>query len=111
VRRAALPERGARFITPRGKVITDVFDSEFFEESVVLSPGDRAVLYTDGVIEARNEHNEFFGEARFIRTLLRLRHEKPDSLCDDLIRELDSFVGESSSFEDDITLVMLEYTG
>ncbi len=101
----------AGFIVPRGRVITDVFGSEFIEETAVLSPGDRIVLYTDGVIEARNDKNELFGESSFVRMLLNRRHEKPEAVCNTVLRELGMFVGEHAGFEDDITMVVLDYTG
>ena len=88
-----------------------MFDSEFFEESAVLSPGDRVVFYTDGVIEARNDKNELFGESRFVSLLISLRSQRPETVCDTVLRELGMFTGERAGFEDDITMVVLDYTG
>ena len=44
--------------------------SESFKEaSVQLEPGDTLLLYTDGVTEARDEHNELFEQYRISRAL------------------------------------------
>jgi acyl dehydratase len=36
-----------------------------------LEPGDRVVMFTDGVVEARSPHDEFFGEQRLVDLLTR----------------------------------------
>jgi serine phosphatase RsbU (regulator of sigma subunit) len=42
---------------------------EIAEES--LEPGDSVVLYTDGVVEARDESGEFFGQQRLVDFVTR----------------------------------------
>jgi hypothetical protein len=47
-------------------------DIRLAESSIQLAPGDCVVLYTDGITEAANEHNELYGEHRlsaFLSTL------------------------------------------
>lgn len=44
-------------------------DCEFDQQHVRLGPGDRVLLYTDGLVEAPNEHAEQFGEVRLRNTL------------------------------------------
>ena len=39
-------------------------ETEYTETSVTLEVGDRLTLYTDGLVEARNEQGEMFGFAR-----------------------------------------------
>ncbi len=39
-------------------------DTEFASASVTLQPGDRLVLYTDGVTEAENAREQEYGEER-----------------------------------------------
>ena len=41
-------------------------DSQWTTQTIGLEPGDRVVLYTDGVTEAQNAHGEFFGEGRLL---------------------------------------------
>lgn len=42
----------------------------YYESAVCLSPGDRLVLFTDGVTETRNPRGEFFGDSRLDETLI-----------------------------------------
>jgi len=44
-------------------------DCEFDQQHVALVTGDRVLLYTDGLVEATNEHAEQFGEVRLRNTL------------------------------------------
>ena len=39
-------------------------DAEYVQVSHPLDPGDRLVLYTDGISEAMNEKNELYGFRR-----------------------------------------------
>src|SRR6185369_15008073 len=47
----------------------------FREHTVAFHPGDRLVLYSDGLIEAIDDDGEPFGFDRFERTLLDHGHE------------------------------------
>lgn len=47
---------------------------EFQEASLMLAPGDRLYLYTDGVTEAANDRDEELGQRRFCDTLEQSRH-------------------------------------
>ncbi len=44
-------------------------DCAFDQQHVALVTGDRVLLYTDGLVEATNEHAEQFGEVRLRNTL------------------------------------------
>jgi sigma-B regulation protein RsbU (phosphoserine phosphatase) len=52
-----------RELGPRG-VLLGRFDAQYESETIALQGGDRVVVYTDGVTEARNARGEEFGEAR-----------------------------------------------
>jgi len=56
---------GERVMLERGGTVIGVLeDAEFEEAAIDLTPGDRVLLYTDGISEAANEAGEMFGEER-----------------------------------------------
>jgi serine phosphatase RsbU (regulator of sigma subunit) len=77
------------------------------EKETVLSPGDCALFYTDGLIEAHNPHGEMYGTPR-LRNLLSERPEGGQGLHATLMEELERFTGEGWEQEDDVTLLTLE---
>jgi sigma-B regulation protein RsbU (phosphoserine phosphatase) len=78
----------------------------FEEKSVLLNRGDRILLYTDGITEARNERGEFFGPQRLCDLFRGYRHDPPQAVVDKLLGELCAFCGDTAC-EDDVTLVVL----
>ena len=75
-----------------------------------LEPGDRIVLYTDGVTEAQNEAGEFFGRAR-LREAVRGADGAGCPEMHAAIQKaiLDFTAGAEQA--DDLTLVVMEYRG
>ena len=56
---------GSRMTLEKGGTVVGIMDAlSFDEETVPLVPGDRLVIYTDGITEAANERNELFEEHR-----------------------------------------------
>ncbi len=74
---------------------------------ITLGETNRVFLYTDGVIECRNPGGELFGYERIRDFLLSTKNKTPGECVDILMRELESFSGESS-FEDDITVFIMD---
>jgi len=75
------------------------------EKEIVVDAGDRALLYSDGLVEAHDPQGEMFGFPR-LRALVA-EHGEERSLEEALLEELYSFVGEGWEQEDDITLLTL----
>ncbi|MEN8132969.1 MAG: SpoIIE family protein phosphatase [Pseudomonadota bacterium] len=80
---------------------------EFEEKSASLQKGDIVLLYTDGIIEAQNQEDEFFGRSRLNDLLVAHRQCAPQKVISEIIHELQSF-SQSSSFSDDISMVVLK---
>ena len=88
-----------------------LFDDEIYEqETIKLKPGDRIFMYTDGVNEAENKDNKFFGTERLEKLLI----ENSDKIGRDLIESIKSgiagFVGGAHQ-SDDITMLVLTVFG
>jgi sigma-B regulation protein RsbU (phosphoserine phosphatase) len=75
-------------------------------QSVQLEPGDRLVLYTDGLIEAMDSRNEQFSLERVLSLLEAGAGSSNESLCNTLIEAAQRF---AISQLDDITVVVLRY--
>ena len=82
----------------------------FEEEEIPLDPGDRIVLYTDGVIEYEKTDLEFYGEERFNAVIKRSAGLSIDALSEAIMEDLMTF-GEGAAPRDDITLLAIESKG
>jgi sigma-B regulation protein RsbU (phosphoserine phosphatase) len=73
---------------------------------VTLAPGDLLVLYSDGIPEAVNDKEEFYGEERLRELLLKARQRPLTEIVAALKADLDIFTGEVPS-ADDVTTLMI----
>lgn len=78
----------------------------FDERHLILEPGDRLLLYTDGATETQNAQGEFFGEQRLCQAFTAQRGQSPEVALGNLLEELREFRG-SGAFADDISMVAL----
>jgi serine phosphatase RsbU (regulator of sigma subunit) len=84
--------------------------SAYRNAELSLAPGDRILLYTDGVTEARNGTEEDFGDER-LRELAGAGDMTPDVFADELLRRLKAWRGRGEGFEDDVTVVIVGLAG
>ena len=76
-------------------------------ESVPWKSGDDLlVLFTDGIIDARNAAGEHLGEAVILQTLAQHRTKRPSEIVDRVFDVLKAHTGETPLL-DDLTLVVL----
>jgi len=89
-----------------GGAVLGVFATRNYEMgSAQLSPGDRVILFTDGVTEACNLAGEEFGEARLLRLLEDQRTLSADELQAKILAVVSEFSG--GLWQDDATLLVL----
>jgi sigma-B regulation protein RsbU (phosphoserine phosphatase) len=81
--------------------------SKFEEQEIELDPGDLLVTYSDGVTEARNESDEFFGDQRLRSIVAASAGISPDRVGERILTEVDTFVGEAPR-SDDLSLVIIK---
>jgi len=96
---------------PRGSPALGLMKtSKFHEQEIELDPGDLLVVYSDGVTEARNERNEFFGDQRLISIITKSRGFSPETVGEKILSEVDMFAGDAPR-SDDLSLVVMKRWG
>lgn len=70
----------------------------------------RLFVYTDGVPEAQNEKEEFFGTDRMVDALNQCKDMSPKDTINHVKKAVDDFVGNAEQF-DDTTLLSFVYKG
>jgi serine phosphatase RsbU (regulator of sigma subunit) len=87
-------------------VLLGVFpDPVLVNQQLDLNPGDAVVLYTDGVIEARNEAGEEFGLERLAELLSTCGGRSAEGIARRIERSVLDHRGERT--EDDVAIVVL----
>jgi len=76
------------------------------ERTVHLSPGDMLILYTDGLTEAQNEQQEFFGENRLLAIGQAGVGHPAQDILEAIMAQAHQFVGDAPQ-SDDITLAVV----
>lgn len=79
---------------------------------ISLSPGDKILLYTDGVNEMRNAQGQLYGEEALERDFTALvqaaqEQSEPFNLLDAFMLQLSDFT-EGHPLEDDVSVVLIE---
>ncbi|RNC84498.1 MAG: hypothetical protein ED557_05830 [Balneola sp.] len=89
-----------------GMVKDEVFNKVMDEETIELAKGDTLILYTDGITEAQNESEQFYGEDRLLNLLKRENAGSAAELRKLIIEDVRTFIGNARQY-DDMTLVVL----
>lgn len=93
-----------------GLVIGARATMSYTDYEIVLKPGDKIFVYTDGVAEASNSKKELFGTDRMVEALNKKPDVAPEELLALVREEVDAFVKNAEQF-DDLTMLCLEYHG
>lgn len=87
--------------------VLGLFEDETFSQTTLkLQPGDSLYLYTDGVNEAVNTENRFYGTNRLEEALRRYRPSLTKSLLQHMEESVHGFSGGAAQ-NDDITMLSL----
>ena len=73
-----------------------------------IRPGDRFLLYTDGLIEPENAIGDSFGEARLEQVIRMNQSRSPSAFADQLLAEIRLWQPATSTQQDDITLIVID---
>jgi serine phosphatase RsbU (regulator of sigma subunit) len=81
-------------------------DTQFETRTLRIAPGESAILYTDGVTDARNSSGELFGDARLKDLLSACTELDADATADAIENGVTEFQGHQSA-HDDIAILVL----
>lgn len=91
-------------------VIGAMEDRDYKEYELMLAPGDKLFVYTDGLPEATDSGEKMFGTDRMIAALNKNPDASPELILKDVRRAVDEFVKDAEQF-DDLTMLCMEYDG
>jgi sigma-B regulation protein RsbU (phosphoserine phosphatase) len=83
-------------------------ESEYPLCEMAILPGDRFLLYTDGVSEPENALGDSFGEFKFEQVIRNNQSRPPSELLDQLLTEIRQWQPASATQHDDITLIVID---
>jgi phosphoserine phosphatase RsbU/P len=92
-------------LTSGGAVLGVLPAGGYESGTVALGAGDRLILYTDGITEARSEDDEEFGDERLLALAVEHRACSAPALQARLVDAVSTFTGRR--FTDDATLIVL----
>ncbi len=110
---AAGAERQVQILVPDGMVVGlkldngEMFERHLVEETIPLQAGDLYLLFTDGISEAMNAHDDLFGEARLGQLVEAHAHLPSEELRERMLREIAAFVGDAPQ-HDDMTMILVK---
>jgi sigma-B regulation protein RsbU (phosphoserine phosphatase) len=87
----------------------DIFTNAIEEIRYSFEKGDVFLFLSDGLTDARNTKMEEFGLERLADIVIDNSDKSSKNLCDEIIREVNEYAGETGQF-DDITAVVVKVT-
>ena len=88
-----------------------VMDGTHYREyELDIAPGDRLLVYTDGIPEAINENEEEYGLNRLLDVINANKDSSQENLIKYIRQDIWAFVGTADQF-DDVTMLGIRYIG
>ena len=109
----AIKRPGGRFALLKDKhgfVIGGMDGVKYSEYELMIEPGAKLFLYTDGIPEATDAADAMFGTGQMLDALNKEPDAAPQQILDNIRDAVDRFVGEAEQF-DDLTMLCIEYKG
>jgi phosphoserine phosphatase RsbU/P len=93
-------------IIENGLILAISESATFTQLTHSLKPDDRLILYTDGIIEARDAQRKFFGEDNLNKIVLMTAAESPAEAANQILTKVGQW---SKSQDDDLTVIVCDY--
>ena len=95
-------------ISENGMLLAAVDGATYQSKSLPLQSGDRLLLYTDGLVEARNAGGKLFGDQSLAAELKGSARMSPSETVDHLV---DTVQRWARSQDDDLTVLVCDFVG
>lgn len=95
-------------IESNGLLFGVALDSEYPVCNLAVAPGDRFLVYTDGLVEPENAGGEPFGDRRLEEVVRDHRAQPASELMQQLLSALRNWQPSATSQQDDITLIIVD---
>ncbi len=105
--------RQVRSIIPKncnGGILGVQIESAFHCEKFPFLPGERVILYTDGLTEVYNQVGKEWGKRGLTRSLEEMSQLATQAIKDGMLQASVNFNAKGNEFGDDVTIVVLENT-
>jgi sigma-B regulation protein RsbU (phosphoserine phosphatase) len=84
-------------------------DMMLSESQMSYIPGNiRLILYTDGLIEAKNKSEEMYGVERLTKCCFNTLDVPPEQAVDLILFDQKNFSGDTTAPDDDITILVID---
>ena len=93
-----------------GFVLGGMEGMKYREYELLLEPGARLFVYTDGVPEAADEGEKLFGTDRLLTALHEAENGTPEDVLHKVEESVHAFVGNAAQF-DDLTMLCVQFHG
>lgn len=88
--------------------LKDLYEIAYEDKELHTNPGEKLFIYTDGLIEMRNDKKEQYSSERFRQLILNSSQTASELMIYNIRRDLKLFAGDREP-EDDITLLCVEF--
>lgn len=91
-----------------GIIRNDSYERHIKNQFYDYNPGDVMVIYTDGIVEARNAEQDEYGEDRLLQMLEKTYYLEAGEIKDQILVDLDEF-SRGQPMHDDQTLLVIKF--
>ncbi|MBS1805995.1 MAG: serine/threonine-protein phosphatase [Acidobacteria bacterium] len=95
-------------VSENGMLLAAVDNALYESKSMPLKTGDRLLLYTDGIVEARNDAGQIFGDQSLSTALTDTRNLSSSEAVDHLLATVQRW---AKTQDDDLTVLVCDYVG
>ena len=94
-------------VAENGLLLAAVDSAVYTERSMTLEPGDRLMLYTDGLLESKDAKGNLFGEEALQRALAKTGKLAAPAAAKQIMDEVQAWAARQ---DDDLTLLLCDFT-